>query len=137
MTQDEYNKLFHKEQLNLVAFKRLMDCDEEVLRLVNSAIKAALEAKDEPVAWMYDWTTEGEFIQNWTTSEAESLRDTEPNIISNVRPLYTTLPQRTWVGLTDEEIEAIVGPYGDTPIKGYTRQLFDKIEAKLKEKNNG
>jgi hypothetical protein len=54
-------------------------------------IKAALEAKYEPVAWMYDWTTsDGEFIQNWTTSEAESLRDTEPNIITNVRPLYTT-----------------------------------------------
>jgi len=40
MTREEYIKLFHKEQLNLVAFKRLMDCDEEVLRLVNSAIKA-------------------------------------------------------------------------------------------------
>ena len=53
------------------------------------------EAKDEPVAWMYDWTTsEGEFIQNWTTSEAETLRDTEPTIITNVRPLYTTPPQR-------------------------------------------
>jgi len=50
--------------------------------------------------------------------------------------LYTTLPpQRTWVGLTDEEIKEIVGPWGDTPIKGYTRQLFDQIEAKLKEKN--
>ena len=44
MTWEEYNKLFHKEQLNLVAFKRLMDCDEEVLRLVNSAIKAEREA---------------------------------------------------------------------------------------------
>jgi len=70
------------------------------------AIKAALEAKDEPVAWMYDWTTsQGEFIQNWTTSEAESLRDTEPTIIKNVRPLYTTPPQRTWVGLTHAEID--------------------------------
>jgi len=44
-------------------------------------------------------------------------------------------PKREWVGLTDEEIKEIVGPYGDTPIKGYTRQLFDKIEAKLREKN--
>ena len=40
-----------------------------------------------------------------------------------------------WVGLTDEEIREIVGPYGDTPIKGYTRKLFDQIEAKLKDKN--
>jgi len=44
MTWDEYNLLFHKQQLNLVAFKRLMDCDEEVLRLVNSAIEAEREA---------------------------------------------------------------------------------------------
>ena len=44
MTREEYIKLFHKEQLNLVAFKRLMDCDEEVLRLVNSAIKTEREA---------------------------------------------------------------------------------------------
>ena len=44
MTREEYIKLFHKEQLNLVAFKRLMDCDEEVLRLVNSAIESEREA---------------------------------------------------------------------------------------------
>jgi hypothetical protein len=43
MTQNEYIKLFHKEQLNLVAFKRLMDCDEEVLRLVNKAIEKERE----------------------------------------------------------------------------------------------
>jgi hypothetical protein len=40
MTKDEYNVLFHKLELNRVAFKRLMDCDEEVLSLVNHAIKA-------------------------------------------------------------------------------------------------
>jgi hypothetical protein len=68
--------------------------------------------KQEPVAWMYDWTTsEGEFIQNWTTSEAESLRDTEPTIITNVRPLYTTPPQRK--PLTDEQIKAIRVACGD------------------------
>ncbi len=50
MTWDEYNKLFHKEQLNLVAFKRLMDCDEEVLRLVNSAIAH----EREEIAKMFD-----------------------------------------------------------------------------------
>ena len=46
-----------------------------------------------------------------------------------------TPPKRPWVGLTDEEIKEIVGPYGDMPIKGYTRKLFYQIEAKLKEKN--
>jgi hypothetical protein len=43
--------------------------------------------------------------------------------------------QRPWVSLTDDEIKEIVGPWGDTPIKGYTRKLFDQIEAKLREKN--
>lgn len=47
------------------------------------------------------------------------------------------LNKREWVGLTDKEIKEIIGPWGDTPIKGYTRKLFDQIEAKLKEKNNG
>jgi len=49
----------------------------------------------------------------------------------------TASQQRPWVGLTDEEIKEIIGPWGDTPIKGYTRKLFDQIEAKLKEKNGG
>ena len=45
--------------------------------------------------------------------------------------------ERKWQGLTDEEIKEIIGPWGDQPVKGYTRKLFDQIEAKLKEKNNG
>ena len=49
----------------------------------------------------------------------------------------STTPQPAWVGLTDDEIKEIIGPWGETPIKGYTRALFDKIEAKLKEKNGG
>ena len=44
MTREEYIKLFHKEQLNLVAFKLLLDCDEEVLRLVNRVIQTERES---------------------------------------------------------------------------------------------
>ncbi len=54
-----------------------------------------------------------------------------------VAETHPNLPKREWVGLTDEEIKDIIGPWGETPIKGYTRQLFDQIEAKLKEKNHG
>jgi hypothetical protein len=57
-------------------------------------------------------------------------------------PLYTTPPQRTWVGLTDKEIEeiwkiAMFTDYGigaelsNQPFVHYARA----IEAKLKEKN--
>ena len=57
--------------------------------------------------------------------------------------LYTTPPQRTWVGLTDEEILAVnmstVTKLIDEPIVCDTDhnivQLGKAIEAKLKEKN--
>ena len=42
--------------------------------------------------------------------------------------------RRKWQYLTEDEIKEIVGSYGDG-IGGYTRELFDKIEAKIKEKN--
>ena len=41
-----------------------------------------------------------------------------------------------WQYLTDAEIKEIVGGYGNEGgIGGYTRELFDKIEAKVREKN--
>jgi hypothetical protein len=43
--------------------------------------------------------------------------------------------KKTWQSLTDEEIKEIVGSHGDG-IGGYTRELFDKIEAKIREKND-
>ena len=55
--------------------------------------------------------------------------------MSQERVDETAKRKHEWVGLTDEEIKEIVGPWGDTPIKGYTRKLFDQIEEKLKEKN--
>ena len=37
---------------------------------------------------------------------------------------------------TDDEIKEIIGGYGNEGgIGAYTRELFDKIEAKIKEKN--
>jgi hypothetical protein len=50
-------------------------------------------------------------------------------------PPKETPQQKPWIGLTDDEIKGIIGAWGDTPIKGYTRKLFDQIETKLKEKN--
>ena len=40
MNWDEYNILFHKLNLNRVAFKEVIDCSEEILTLVNAAIAA-------------------------------------------------------------------------------------------------
>jgi len=47
--------------------------------------------------------------------------------------IYTTPPQRTWVGLTDEEGQRIV----NSCQTGTSREIFRAIEQALKEKNNG
>jgi hypothetical protein len=44
MTDDEYNLLFHKTQANTSAFKRLMDCDAEVIKMIEVAVEAEREA---------------------------------------------------------------------------------------------
>jgi hypothetical protein len=43
--------------------------------------------------------------------------------------------KQQWQYLTDDEIKEIVGSNGDG-VGGYTRELFDKIEAKIREKNS-
>jgi len=50
------------------------------------------------------------------------------------------LNPKEWVGLTDEEILDIVGRAGagyPAVVPPYTRDLFKKIEDKLREKNGG
>jgi len=44
-------------------------------------------------------------------------------------------PKRKWVGLTDDEIKAIIGHNHPEGIGSYARELFKQIEAKLREKN--
>ena len=50
-------------------------------------------------------------------------------------PFKPYVSKREWVNLTDDEIKEIIGSWGDTPVKGYTRKLMDQIQDKLKEKN--
>jgi hypothetical protein len=47
--------------------------------------------------------------------------------VANIKLAYTHPPQRTWVGLTDDEYAELAQEYGPFPI--------NQIEAKLKEKN--
>jgi len=81
-------------------------------------LKTSSEANDEPVAW-------------WIPKHKA------PDMVSKVRwsdecePLYTATPQRTWVGLTDEEIDKT----HETQVWDARRSYARAIEAKLKEKN--
>lgn len=56
--------------------------------------------------------------------------------LDHAKILLRKLQERQqWQYLTDEDIKEIVGQYGGA-IGGYTRKLFDKIEAKIREKND-
>jgi hypothetical protein len=57
-------------------------------------------------------------------------------IFDHAKVLIRKLQERQqWQYLTDDDIKEIIGSYGDG-IGGYTRELFDKIEAKIREKND-
>ena len=52
----------------------------------------------EPVAWLYKKVDAGLFVSDQHLSDVEVWHDIEWS-----KPLYTTPPQRQWVGLTDED----------------------------------
>jgi predicted house-cleaning NTP pyrophosphatase (Maf/HAM1 superfamily) len=56
-------------------------------------------------------------------------------MFDHTKVLLRKLQERqVWQYLTDDEIKEIVGSYG-SGLGAYVRELFDKIEAKIKEKN--
>jgi hypothetical protein len=44
MTPEEYSLLFHRAQVNLVAFKQVFHCDDELRKMVEMAVAAEREA---------------------------------------------------------------------------------------------
>lgn len=90
---------------------------DQKLEGVITALEKALEEKREPVAWANSFD-----LQNFDMKVR-----TGPDLHHTV-PLYTALPKRTWVGLTDEEIEHIAD-------SEWEEAFVRMIEAKLKEKN--
>ena len=83
------------------------------------------QEQGEPVAWEY---CEEVF---WHTNQ--NLND---YIRANGTPLYTTPQQRTWVGLTDEEIDKAWRSVDYTvPLEQLRIDIAQAIEAKLRRKN--
>ena len=81
------------------------------------------EIEQEPVAWM---------------REDATLRFADGKMFAVGQPFYTHPPQRTWQGLTDEEIIDVIHPLvmADMPDQATDYEIAKAIEAKLKEKNN-
>jgi len=56
---------------------------------------------------------------------------------NTITDLRVKLEKKEWVGLTDDEIKAIIGHNHPEGVGPYARELFKQIEAKLREKNGG
>ena len=108
---------------NINAFAKLV---------AEKAIKEALaQPEQEPVAWI--------------SQSAGYIAHNKPDQSLNPLPLYLAPPQRTWVGLTDEDFQPMVQKamvyYGYKPEHSTLTSgagfyvLVRAIEAKLKQKN--
>ena len=85
------------------------------------------QTEQEPVAWI----TDGGKGELWWHQSSKF--DEEGNLIGpnpDDIPLYTAPPKREWVGLTDEDMEALFLNEDGVRFARY-------IEAKLREKNHG
>jgi len=85
--------------------------------------KALAQPEQEPVAWV------------WVNNKGWLNYGETPHDMFKSSPLYPH-PQRTWVGLTDEEIDLVcVGLWSGGWRKKAMQDFAKAIEAKLKERN--
>ena len=95
--------------------------------LAQDETSSSRAAQQEPVAWGIIASNTGRICQ--VELDADEVEGHNPK---HIVPLYTTPPQRTWVGLTDEEYKELHLQMG--PVY-YYQEYGQAIEAKLKEKN--
>ena len=94
---------------------------------VDKAVNRMAQPEQEPVAWICEGSSSDEkhAIDYWTGDIDDLPIGTQ---------LYTSPPpQRTWVGLTDEDKASFWT--ADQMTGEEWRRLFAEVEAKLKEKN--
>ena len=94
---------------------------EGPLHVVCQCDQCKAQPEQEPVAWMNDTGTHIDL-----------------NVSGRGTPLYTHPPQRTWVGLTNEEIKAFDAWHDNREEEiGWCNpsEIVAYIEAKFKEKN--
>ena len=98
---------------------------EPEMYVVITAIKAALaQPEQEPIGYLSVGGAERLVTKKQTHEQIRNFR-----LFANDVFVYTTPPRRTWVGLTDDEIEHVRNDQPWWAIRA--------IEAKLKEKNSG
>ena len=114
-----------------------IETDKHERKYVRHAIKAALEQQAEQIGWAVQGCSKmwrGEFAEIDAKAEAKRIGGT-----CVAFALYTEPPQRSWVGLTEEEIMVIGDKVANEELVGlvsnFRGRLARAIEAKLKERN--
>ena len=106
-----------------------------------NAIKAALAAKPEPVAWRYDqakYRINDLRGRQWAFNVFSQARPYMDEMVQNVTPLYTNPPQRTWTGLTEDDKVLIKHDANFNQFisaSEYADRVQQLTEARLKDKN--
>ena len=114
-----------RENLNAMVLKHEREI-QELKRLVTPMMEFKREKLlQEPVAWLVTYAGLTHVVYTQPTQVVDT----------HYQPLYAAPPQRTWVGLTDEEIETLYYGNADT-ITGTERNFGRAVESALKEKNN-
>jgi len=94
-----------------------------------TALRQALEEKQEPVAWYDSISGETDF-----TFYKPHRKPSSPS--AEWIPLYTAPPKREWVGLTEAAIRGMCERVPNYDISTHDLiQFAHAIEAKLKERN--
>ena len=112
-----------------------MNRDEALEKKAENARELGLDYEPDPVAWgVFEGKLHDMFFTEAEAIEMAQLKGTH----AEVRPLYTA-PQRTWVELTDHEIEmiyAVTIKVRKKDIMPGEQQMFAKtIQHFLKERN--
>ena len=125
MTQDEIIEM--AQECNLIGMRPHLDgiYSEALIAFANLvAAKALAQPEQEPVA-----------LPCCGYADASAIKWNPHNQVvqcHNCGQIYTATPQRTWVGLTDEEITALKHN-GERYIS--SQDFARAVEAKLKQKN--
>jgi hypothetical protein len=130
-----------KREQAITAIKQALAADvrEPVATLFGSLPVYETPPVKEPVAWL----VYAKGSRKYFTLTFDPNKVPEIYIGGEAVPLYTTLPaaQRTWVGLTDDEILKLAYPIRWQEVDDFEADkavnFAQMVEAKLKEKNNG
>ena len=109
----------------------ITDCDARWFKVGDLYLRPPQRTEQEPVAYINVEMRRLEFAHDYVKW------DTPTTIKLDKIPLYTHLPQRTWVGLTDEEIKKTAKKHRwhESNVAPHLIPVFRSLESKLKEKN--